>query len=474
MATEKPNILYIDDEPHNLQTFKSNFKWDYNIFTVQSAFDGFDILEKNEIQLIISDQRMAGLSGTEFFKRVVKRFPDPIRIILTGYSDVDIIIRAINECGIDRYMTKPWKEAEMQKVIKNALEIYRLRKDNQRLITDLAAANKKLQAENTYLREEINAKHEYANIITQNKSFQDTLQLLERVAPTNTSVLIRGESGTGKELIARAIHNLSKRKGKSLIKVNCAALPATLIESELFGHERGAFTGATQKRLGRFELADEGTIFLDEIGELPIELQAKLLRVLQEGEFERLGAATTTKVDVRVIAATNRNLEILMNEGAFRNDLFYRLNVFPIEVPPLRDRKEDIPLLVHHFLEKKTANIGRRIDKVSTETMHQLSSYDFPGNIRELENLVERFMITSLEDNLELSGWQPRKVDLPSTTTDFMTMKEMEIHHINNALKRSDWKVFGPNGAAEKLAMNGKTLSSRMSKLGIKKQGLNK
>jgi len=470
MSEEKLNILYIDDEPHNLRTFKSNFKWDYNIFTVKSAFDGFDILEKNEIQLIISDQRMAGLSGTEFFKRVVKRFPDPIRIILTGYSDVEIIIRAINECGIHRYVAKPWKEVEMKKIIENSMEVYKLRKDNKSLIAQLESANKKLKAENTFLKEEINAKQVNTNIITQNKQFQKTLQLVKQVAPTSASVLIQGESGTGKELLAKAIHNVSNRKEKAFIKVNCAALPATLIESELFGHERGAFTGATQKRLGRFELADEGTIFLDEIGELPLELQAKLLRVLQEGEFERLGASTTSKVDVRIIAATNRDLESLVNEGTFRNDLFFRLNVFPITSPPLRDRKDDIPILTHHFLAKKSASIGRKISKVTSKNMSKLTSYNFPGNVRELENIVERFMITSPDDSLELDTWHPIGIDVTKNSTDFMTMEEMEIYHITNTLKRSGWKIFGPGGAAEKLAMNGKTLSSRMSKLGIKKQ----
>ena len=471
MGDKKYTILYIDDEPHNLTTFKATFKWDYHILTAKSAFDGFDILAENEVQLIISDQRMAGLSGTEFFKKVVKRFPDPMRIILTGFSELEVIMRAINECGIYRYMTKPWKESDMKKTIEDTLEVYQLRKDKESLLQQLDAANKKLAAENIYLKEEIQQQHFASTIISKNKSFQQKFSLLQKVAPTNTSVLIRGETGTGKELMARAIHEASLRKEQALIKVNCATLPANLIESELFGHERGAFTGATQKRVGRFELADGGTIFLDEIGELPIDLQPKLLRVLQEGTFDRVGGTQTIRTDVRVIAATNRNLEQEIEQGNFREDLFYRLNVFPILNPPLRERKEDIPLLVHHFLEKHATNIGKRIKEVPTEVMDQLVAYNYPGNIRELENLIERFMIISTGDALELTGWLPQQRELPFSDEHFKSMEEMEIHHIKNALQLTKGKVFGVGGAAEKLGMNAKTLDSRMRKLGIRKEG---
>ncbi len=469
---KKYTILYIDDEPHNLRTFKATFKWDYHILTAQSAFDGFDILEKEDVQLIISDQRMAGLSGTEFFKKVMKRFPEPMRIILTGYSELDTIMRAINDCGIYRYMTKPWKEADIKKTIEDTLEVYQLRKDKEHLVQELSKANKKLAAENTYLKEEIEQQQFTKNIITNNKAFQEKLALIQRVGPTNSTVLIRGETGTGKELMARAIHDASPRKDKVLIKVNCAALPANLIESELFGHERGAFTGATQKRIGRFELADGGSIFLDEIGELPIDLQPKLLRVLQEGTLDRVGGTQTINVDVRIIAATNRNLEEEITKGNFREDLFYRLNVFPIYCPPLRERKEDIELLVRHFLKKHEAKIGRKIEEVSPDTITKLSAYNYPGNIRELENLIERFMIISNGDSLELSGWLPVQKELPSSDDHFLTMEEMEIHHIKQALRLSKGKVFGAGGAAEKLGMNGKTLDSRLRKLGINKEDI--
>ena len=466
----KYNILYVDDEVHNLRTFKATFKWTFNVFTARSAFEGFDLLEQNDIQLIISDQRMAGLSGTEFLKRAKIRFPDALRIILTGYTDLDVVVKAINECGIQRYMTKPWNELQMKNVLDHALEFYQLRKDKESLVEQLRVANQRLKAENIYLKAEINQNHDFQNIITKSESFKATLQIVERVASTNTTVLIRGESGTGKELLARAIHSLGKKRDEPLVKVNCAALPANLIESELFGHEKGAFTGASQRRIGRFELADKGTIFLDEIGELPIDLQAKLLRVLQDGEFERLGGNTTMKTNVRVITATNRNLEKGIEEGTFREDLFFRLNVFPVVSPPLRERKEDIPILVDHFLKKHQANIGRSITKVPKSTLKKLMEYHYPGNIRELENLIERFMITSPGDSLEILDWNPIVFVKNENKSDkFLSMEKMEIKHITEACMRSNWKIFGEGGAAEKLDMNPKTLSSRMTKLGIKK-----
>jgi len=473
MDKAKYNILYIDDEPDNLRTFRAGFRWDYNIFTAQSAFEGFDILAENEIHLIISDQRMSGLSGTEFFKRVKKRFPDSIRIILTGYSEMDIIVRAINECGIYKYITKPWEEADMKQTIEKALEVYQLRKDKETLLKKLETANQKLAAENLYFQEEIKNSYDFENIITQSPKFKAILSIVERVASTNTSVLIRGESGTGKELLARAIHQLSNRSDAPLIKVNCAAIPSSLIESEFFGHEKGSFTGATQKRIGRFELADKGTLLLDEIAELPTELQPKLLRVIQEGEFERVGGTKTISTNVRIIAATNRNLEQAIDEGRFREDLFYRLNVFPLFCLPLRERKEDIPLLVRHFLKKYEPNIGRPISTVSEKSMNKLVAYNYPGNIRELENIIERYMITSDGNELDLSSWYPTTKYLSiSNSTGFLSLDDLEKQHIKQALRFSNGKIFGNDGAAEKLGINPKTLSWKIKKIGIDKNDL--
>ncbi|WP_332367642.1 sigma-54 interaction domain-containing protein [Spirosoma telluris] len=325
-----------------------------------------------------------------------------------------------------------------------------------------------LQAENAYLRDEIKQTSNFEEIVSQSKAFGKVLRQVEQVANTNSSVLILGESGTGKELLARAVHNRSNRKNRPLVKVNCAVLPATLIESELFGHEKGAFTGATNQKIGRFELADGGTIFLDEIGELPIELQAKLLRVLQEGEFERVGSSKTIKVNVRLIAATNRDLEKEVGEGRFREDLYYRLNVFPIQSLPLRERKDDIPLLVRHFCAKHGPGIGRQIDVIPQEVLDTLIAYHWPGNVRELENVVERSLIISSGRKLDLGDWSGRKRTGPARA-GLMTMEDCERNHIVSVLEYTRWKVSGENGAAKILDMIPTTLDSRMKKLGIQR-----
>lgn len=330
----------------------------------------------------------------------------------------------------------------------------------------------RLQAQNQYLREEIKLAHNFEEIISTSKNFGKVLQQIEQVAATDATVLVLGESGTGKELIARAIHNISNRSRRPLVKVNCATLPANLIESELFGHERGAFTGAMERKIGRFELADGGTIFLDEIGELPVELQAKLLRVLQEGEFERLGNPKTMKVNVRVIAATNRNLEQAIQKKEFREDLYYRLNVFPIICPPLRERKEDIPLLVKHFCQKHEGKIGKKINNVSPAVMKVLMEYNWPGNIRELENIIERALILSKGDTLEYGDWlpMPKEDDIKTSSDKLLPLEEMERQHIIAALEKTNWKVSGEKGAAKILGLNPTTLEARMKKMGIARE----
>jgi PAS domain S-box-containing protein len=331
----------------------------------------------------------------------------------------------------------------------------------------------RLQATNQYLQEEIKLNHNFEEIISKSKNFNKVLQQIEQVASTDATVLILGESGTGKELIARAVHNISNRNKRPLVKINCATLPANLIESELFGHEKGAFTGALDRKIGRFELADGGTVFLDEIGELPIELQAKLLRVLQEGEFERLGNPKTMKVNVRMIAATNRNLKEAIDKKEFREDLFYRLNVFPIICPPLRDRKEDIPLLVKHFCQKHEGKVGKKVTDISSEVMDALMTYDWPGNIRELENIIERAMILSRNGTLEFGEWVPtQKIEIGKTSSSSpVKLEDVEKEHIIEALKKTNWKVSGEKGAAKILGLNPTTLEARMKKMGIKREG---
>ncbi|MEM8908393.1 MAG: sigma 54-interacting transcriptional regulator [Bacteroidota bacterium] len=335
-------------------------------------------------------------------------------------------------------------------------------------LMEIRELKERLEAENNYLQEEISTNNSFGEIISQSEDFHEVLKQVEQVADTSSTVLITGESGTGKELIARALHQLSNRADRPMIKVNCATLPSNLIESELFGHEKGAFTGAFQKKVGRFELADRGTLFLDEIGEMPIELQAKLLRALQEGEFERLGGTQTIKVDVRIVAATNRDLEKEVEKGQFREDLFYRLNVFPIHCLPLRRRKEDIPLLVRHFCKKFESRIGKIIHNIPQKVIQQLQSYDFPGNIRELENIVERAVIVSKNGKLQLGNWLPKnKVKVKND--ELLTLDEMQKKHIIEVLKVTKWRISGEKGAAKILGMKPTTLESRMKKLEIQR-----
>jgi transcriptional regulator with GAF, ATPase, and Fis domain len=328
----------------------------------------------------------------------------------------------------------------------------------------------KLSLEKVYLQEEIEKEHNFGEIIGSSKAIKQLFRNIKRVAGTDSTVLITGETGTGKELVARAIHAESGRKDRVLIKVNCAALAPGLIESELFGHEKGAFTGAVARREGRFEAADGGTIFLDEIGDFPGELQVKLLRVLQDGEFERVGGTRTMKVDVRVIAATNRDLERAVGEGRFRTDLYYRLKVYPIHVPPLRDRKEDVPLLVNYFAGKYGSRLGKKLETVPQGALDALMSYPWPGNIRELENVIERAVIVSTGSELELGDWIGQAM-VTGEPGDLLTLDEMQRRHITKVLEHTGWRVSGPKGAARILGVKPTTLAARMKKLGIARPG---
>ena len=335
--------------------------------------------------------------------------------------------------------------------------------------TEIEQLKNRLEAESAYLQDEIKLEHNFENIIGNSDALKYVLYRVAEAAPTDTHVLILGETGTGKELIARAIHNLSSRSKRALVKVNCAALPASLIESELFGHEKGAFTGADVRRVGRFQLADGATLFLDEISEIPLELQSKLLQVLQDGEFEPLGSSKTLRVDVRIIAASNRDLEDEVNHGRFRQDLFYRINVFPFTVPPLRHRKEDIPLLVKWFVDRFNRKMDKNITSIPKALIKHLQAYDWPGNVRELENVIERAVITSkvsilkLTDNLVIPAKVRSRAKLKETLT------EVERAQILNTLENTGWKIEGTNGAAGVLGLAPSTLRDRIKKLGIRK-----
>ena len=355
-------------------------------------------------------------------------------------EDVDLLMRVANQVAI---------------AIENALA-YR----------EIAELKNKLADEKLYLEEEIRTEYTFEEIVGESPALKRVLSQAETVAATDSSVLILGETGTGKEVIARAIHNLSQRRERTFVKVNCAAIPTGLLESELFGHERGAFTGAIAQKVGRFELAHRGTLFLDEVGDIPLELQPKLLRVLQEKEFERLGSTRTLHVDVRVVAATNRDLTQMVEDRLFRSDLYYRLNVFPIVVPPLRDRAEDIPLLVRYFAQKHARRMDRRIETIPSEEMEALARYHWPGNVRELENLIERAVILSRGPALHVALPEERlSGDAPTASP--ITLEAAEREHILSALGATNWIIAGPGGAAARLGMKRTTLQSRMSKLGI-------
>jgi len=341
--------------------------------------------------------------------------------------------------------------------------------ENALAFQEIESLKDKLSQEKAYLEEEVRTEHNFGEIVGESAALRRVLKEVETVAPTDSTVLIRGESGTGKELIARAVHDLSPRNERTFVNINCAAIPTGLLESELFGHEKGAFTGAISQKIGRFELAHRGTLFLDEVGDIPLELQPKLLRVLQEQEFERLGSTKTLKVNVRLVAATNRDLAQMVAEGRFRGDLYYRLNVFPLLLPPLRERTEDIPRLVRHF----TQRFARRIETIPSATMEALARYPWPGNIRELQNVIERAVILSPGPALQVpvGDLQQAVAQALEPTGETVTLADAEKEHILAALHETGWVVSGPKGAAARLGMKRSSLQDKMKKLGISRPG---
>jgi two-component system response regulator HupR/HoxA len=383
-------VLVVDDEPDILRSFRFNYGEDFDVLTAESGPHGLELLAGHDVAVIVADQRMPQMSGTEFLERSMDVRPDAMRIILTGFTDVDALVQAVNLSRIYRYVTKPWSSEELRLTLLRAIDAFHLTRENARLVEELRRANERLAVENAYLRESVTMPTEIVGV---SAAIHRVLELVGRVAHTASTVLISGETGTGKELVARAIHAASLRRDELFVAVNCASLTEGLQESELFGHRRGAFTGAVADRKGLFEVADGGTLFLDEVSETTPPLQAKLLRVLQEGEIRPVGDNRSYPVDVRIISATNRRLEEEIKVGRFREDLYYRLSVFPIHIPPLRERRDDIPVLARHLVRRLADQLKKSVGEPTAEALDQLTRHPFPGNVRELANELERAIL---------------------------------------------------------------------------------
>jgi len=449
-------ILIVDDEKNYLVVLEALLSAEgYETMTAQNANDALRLVDESDLDLVLTDMKMPGLSGMDLLVEVKKRKPEVPVIMMTAYGTIEMAVEAMKKHAYD-YVTKPFQNEELKLSIRKALENYRLVKENRRL------------------SEALSERHRYRNIIGKSKVMLRIYELIDKVAQSKASVLITGPSGTGKELIAKAIHYEGPRRERPFVSVNCGALTETLLESELFGHEKGAFTGAVALKKGRFELADCGTLFLDEVGEMSHPLQVKLLRVLQEMEFERVGGTKTIKVDVRVLSASNRNLKEDVDNGLFREDLYYRLNVMQIEVPPLRERMEDIRLLVDHFIKKYSGEAGKNGIRLSQEAWKALYGYDWPGNIRELENVIERAVVLNSEGIIELDDLPPavsaKKEELdvgkfiPHSAKLQETLDQIEEKMIRRALEYSG-KVQAQ--AADMLGISRHLMHYKMKKYGI-------
>jgi Nif-specific regulatory protein len=405
-------VLVVDDESDNLDAFRFNFGRTFQLFMASSGEEALALAKQHDVAAIVTDQRMPKMTGLDLLKAARELRPDAVGIIVTAFTDVDVLIESINLGRIYRYVTKPWDAKELRGVLIHAVERFALVRENRRL-------EEQLSAYVGMLSKEAHGAFNFGAIVGESPALRDVLARVEQVAQTSSTVLLRGETGTGKEMVARAIHINSARESKPFVRVNCAALAPGVLESELFGHEKGSFTGAMARRLGRFELADGGTLFLDEVGDLPTDVQVKLLRVLQEREFERVGGSETVKVDVRVVSATHRDLEKQIADGSFREDLYYRLNVFPIVLPPLRERPSDIPVLADHFVQKYARQLGvaGRARGLDAGAIAALASYSWPGNVRELENVIERALILARGPDITSADLEfTRRASAPAST----------------------------------------------------------
>ena len=452
-SAPKPKLLYVDDEADNLELFTLQFSKDFDITTCGGGDEALRILgEDSGIDILLTDERMPGMSGVELLEKVVKGYPHLIRIIVSAFSDSERLLNAINRGGAHEYIVKPWRRAEVKECV---LRWHGIGERRRELHARAELANVMLEDAKAEQRQE-------SKVVGEHGGLKELLGLARKVAATDTSVLVRGETGTGKEVVARYVHEMSARSSGPFVKVNCAALSETLLESELFGHEKGAFTGATTRRTGRFELANKGTLFLDEIGDISPKLQVMLLRVLQEQEFERVGGTQTIHVDVRIVAATNRHLEEAVQDGAFREDLFYRLNVFPLNIPPLRERKDDIKDLLGFFITKYK-HLSNSTPELDDGLIEALQDCDWPGNVREFENIVQRALVICDGNVLKTEHFYFDFNPLKSRSTKSkVDTKDTDV--LRAALEEFDGNC---SKAARKLGIARTTFLSRAKKAGV-------
>ena len=446
----KPTILIVDDERSAREGMALLFKDDYNVLSAESGLAALNLLDDNTVDVMLSDVRMPGMDGLELLEKAQKKQPSLSSIILTAYGDVDLAVKAMKRGAVD-FMTKPLNIDKLELILKRLLK------------------TKNLELENKILKAQLNVQYGMENIIGKSAAMQSVFEMIRQVAQSKATVLIQGESGTGKELVAKAIHQLSTRASSEFVPVHCAALAENLLESELFGHEKGAFTGASERRIGRFEKADSGSLFLDEISEISGSVQVKILRALEERQIERVGGDKLINVNTRLIAATNRDLQLMVDEGDFREDLFYRLYVVVITLPPLRERGDDILLLLNHYLETFSEENDKVINGFTPEAYEVLSKYSWPGNIRELRNLVERMVVLCQNDIIGVSDI-PSHIRLPKEKNSIiienenLTVDEMEKEMIIQALEKNSGNR---TQAAETLGMSRRTLHRKINKLGL-------
>lgn len=478
MTTNTHRVLIVDDEPGILDTLERTLAGRYTIFRAGNGDEALEVLREEDMAMTIADQRMPGMSGVLLLMRSREIQPNMIRILLTGYTDIDTAIDAINMGAVYRYVQKPWDPEEFMITIRRALESYDLKMDNLRLMKELEEANERLRRENAYWRTEAAKENAFPEIIGRSPTMLELFDRMKKAVETDVTICIYGETGTGKEIVARAMHYNGPRKEKKFYPQNCGAMPDTLLTSELFGHKKGAFTGAVEDKKGLFESAHGGTVFLDEIGETSELMQAGLLRVLQEREIKPVGSQEFKKVDIRLIVATNRDLKAATEDGTFRQDLYYRVNVFPIHLPPLRERTEDVPILANYFLLKHSEQYKKPVVRIHPEAMGLLENYAFPGNVRELQNTIETAVVLATSEEIERKdlpapfqdgSFEKSPMAVPRTNEELKLEKkriteELERQFVLQSLKRHSGKVAD---AARETGMNRTMFHEMISKYSI-------